>query len=193
MDKIYHLVENVLPAGRCQELAQKFITDADPNFDARFGYHHYGLRVQDMRDPLATEYEDLKTVIELAYRHFLASYGMAYNTFELKRLFGNVMTAGAVNEPHDDDGDIYPDKPDIEEHYSCVLMLNSDYEGGELFFEHHDIELKLKAGDLIMFRGNAANLHGVREVLSGNRANIIIFFRNVHRDVPVESDSPYLY
>lgn len=193
MTDVYHLVKNVLSQERCAELAARFVKEADPEFDQRFGYNHFGIMVQDMRDPSATEYEDLKQVIEMAYTHFVNTYDMAYNTFELKRLFGNVMTAGAINEPHDDDGDVYPGKPDVEEHYSCILMLNSDYSGGELYFEHHDLELKLEAGDLIMFRGNAANLHGVREVLSGDRVNIIIFFRNVHRDVPVDSDSPYPY
>ena len=34
-----------------------------------------------------------------------------------------------------------------------------------------------------MFRGNAENLHGVREVLSGSRINVVIFFRNYPSDV----------
>ena len=57
-------------------------------------------------------------------------------------------------------------------------MLNSDYEGGELFFEHHGIQVKLEAGDLIMFRGNAENLHGVRTITSGKRYNFIFFYRD---------------
>jgi predicted 2-oxoglutarate/Fe(II)-dependent dioxygenase YbiX len=77
---------------------------------------------------------------------------------------------------------VYPGKPAIEEHYSAILMLNSDYEGGELYFVHHGVEVKLEAGDLIMFRGNAENLHGVREITKGKRINVIIFFRNM----PVE-------
>jgi predicted 2-oxoglutarate/Fe(II)-dependent dioxygenase YbiX len=67
-------------------------------------------------------------------------------------------------------------------------MLTSDYSGGELYFEHHGVELKLDAGDLIMFRGNADNLHGVREVISGQRANVIIFFRNYPMDMDIDDD-----
>jgi predicted 2-oxoglutarate/Fe(II)-dependent dioxygenase YbiX len=116
---------------------------------------------------------------------------MKYNRFELKRVFGNVMLEGAINEAHDDDGDRYPGKPAVEEHYSAVLMLNNDYEGGELYFEHHGVQVRLEAGDLIMFRGNAENLHGVRQVTSGKRVNAIIFFRNHPTDS--EYDNHYGY
>lgn len=193
MTEVYHIIENALSPERCAELTRKFIEEADPSFDPRPGYSHYGLKENNMRDPNYRGYDDLKEAITRAYEHFMSTYDMTYNTFELKRLFGNVMSKGAVNEQHDDDGDVYPDKPDVEEHYSCILMLNDDYEGGELYFTHHNIELKLKTGDLIMFRGNAANLHGVREVLSGERVNIIIFFRNTHRDHPITYNSPYPY
>jgi predicted 2-oxoglutarate/Fe(II)-dependent dioxygenase YbiX len=66
-------------------------------------------------------------------------------------------------------------------------MLNSEYTGGELFFPHHNKEVRLEAGDLIMFRGNAENLHGVRKVLSGSRVNVIIFFRNYPKDSPSDN------
>lgn len=185
MSNIYHIIENALTPERCAELSAKFISEANYVFDPRPGYGHYGLRGDKMRDPNYRGYDDLKLAITSAYNYFLKNYDMKYNTFELKRLFGNVMTTGALNEPHDDDGDYYPDKPEFEEHYSCILMLNGAYEGGELYFERHGIEVRLKPGDLIMFRGNDANLHGVREVTSGHRANIIIFFRNYPRDSPV--------
>jgi predicted 2-oxoglutarate/Fe(II)-dependent dioxygenase YbiX len=98
------------------------------------------------------------------------------------------MGTGADNPPHDDDGDVYPGKPNNEEHYSCILMLNSDYEGGELYFPLHDIEVKLEAGDFIMFRGNSANLHGIKKISSGKRVNMVIFFRNYYREFPMDSE-----
>jgi hypothetical protein len=39
-----------------------------------------------------------------------------------------------------------------------------------------------------MFRGNAENLHGVREVTSGKRINVIIFFRNIPVDPKPQRD-----
>lgn len=185
----YTLVKNVLTKERCSELDLEFTAKADSEFDPRPGYSHHGLPIQALRSAKMTEYSDIKDAITLAYNHFLDTYTMRYNTFELKRAFGNVMDVGAENEAHDDDGDVYPDKPEYEEHYSCILMLNSDYEGGELFFQHHGIEIKLEAGDLIMFRGNAANLHGVRPITSGHRTNVIIFFKNYHREFPMELET----
>jgi predicted 2-oxoglutarate/Fe(II)-dependent dioxygenase YbiX len=109
---------------------------------------------------------------------------MEYNSFEMKRAFGNIMHEGAENLMHDDDGDYYPNKPALEKHYSGVLMLSDDYEGGDFFFEHHDKELRLEAGDLIMFRGDADNLHGVRKVTKGPRVNLIFFFRDTEHERP---------
>jgi predicted 2-oxoglutarate/Fe(II)-dependent dioxygenase YbiX len=130
----------------------------------------------------------IQRALRVANKTFINNYEFTYNHFEIKRLFGNVMYEGAENEPHDDDGDVYPGKTHIEEHYSAILMLNSEYTGGELFFEHKGVEVRLEAGDLIMFRGNAENLHGVRKVLSGKRINVIIFFRNFDLEQPYDSD-----
>lgn len=181
MVEIYGLEKNVLTAEEC--LALSSYIEENSEADYRPGYRHSGMLIYDI---LAGEVPDVvapvRRAIKIANKFFTSNYRFKYNRFELKRLFGNIMYTGAINEPHDDDGDVYPGKMDIEEHYSCVLMLNSDYEGGELYFEHHGIQLKLEAGDLIMFRGNAENLHGVREVLNGKRTNVIIFFRNFELD-----------
>jgi predicted 2-oxoglutarate/Fe(II)-dependent dioxygenase YbiX len=109
------------------------------------------------------------------------------HTFELKRVFGNIMKTGSEVNSHNDDGDIYPNKPEIEKHYSGLLFFNDDYEGGELYFENLGVELKPEPGDLILFRGDERRLHGVKQVTSGYRANLIIFFRDF---LPVEAEHP---
>jgi predicted 2-oxoglutarate/Fe(II)-dependent dioxygenase YbiX len=189
MTSVYALVENVISEERCKEIANDIVAGADQSLDTREGYGHYGVSIREIRESKDFHHPELVEAISIAYQHFLDNYKMNYNTFELKRLFGNVMAEGSENVAHDDDGDDYPDKPEVEEHYSCILMLNSDYEGGELFFEHHGLEVKLKAGDLIMFRGNAENLHGVRKITSGSRINYILFFRNYHRDTPLNHEN----
>lgn len=186
MNGIYTLVKNALTPERCAELSKEFLDNALYGFDTRPGYGHYPLIAEGYEFSEFLGHKDIQEVAKLAYKHFLDTYTMTYNTFVLKRGFGNVMLRGAKNDQHDDDGDVYDGRKEIEEHYSCILMLNSDYEGGELFFTHHGIELKLEAGDLIMFRGNAANLHGVRPVLSGYRSNIILFFKNYHTEESAE-------
>jgi hypothetical protein len=189
MTSVYTLLENVISEERCKEIANDIVAGADDALDTREGYKHYGITISDIRESEEFHHPELVEAISIAYQHFLDNYKMRYNTFELKRLFGNVMVEGSENVAHDDDGDVYPGKPEVEEHYSCILMLNSEYEGGELFFEHHGLEVKLKAGDLIMFRGNAENLHGVRKITSGSRVNYILFFRNYHREHPMDRGS----
>lgn len=182
MPELYYLEKNALS----QEEINAVLEYIDNNLeeDYRDHYQHAGFGQWDLYRSLSPEYKAMRKIIKLCHDTFIKNYKFKYNRFELKRFFGNVMSAGAVNDPHDDDGDVYPDKPLIEEHYSAILMLSGEYTGGELYFVHHGVEIRLEPGDLIMFRGNAANLHGVREVLSGRRANVIIFFRNV----PVEHD-----
>jgi predicted 2-oxoglutarate/Fe(II)-dependent dioxygenase YbiX len=57
-------------------------------------------------------------------------------------------------------------------------MLNDNYGGGELYFENEGLELKTPPGSLIYFRGDRQTLHGVREITSGERINMVIFFRD---------------
>lgn len=180
MPELYYLEKNVVTEDERKALIDVIMSDLTP--DLRPHYMHKGILNVDLYKEENKVYEPLRRAVNICNETFLANYTMNYNRFELKRLFGNVMETGAINHPHDDDGDRYPGKPAIEEHYSAILMLNDDYEGGELYFEHHGVEIRLEAGDLIMFRGNAANLHGVREVTAGKRINVIIFFRNI----PVE-------
>ena len=187
MSEIYYLEKNVLSAEECLKLSEYI--DSNSEADYRDNYRHSGILLYDILTGNVPEpVLPVRRALKLANKVFKKHYTFAYNRFELKRLFGNIMDTGAINKPHDDDGDVYPGKNAVEEHYSCVLMLTSEYDGGELYFEHHGIEVKLEAGDLIMFRGNAANLHGVREVLGGKRINVIIFFRNFELDQPYDED-----
>lgn len=183
---LYYLIKNAISDEEIEALL-KYISDNQED-DYRPHYRHTGISIQDFYADRIPEVVPLKKVIKACYETFTENYKFNYNRFELKRLFGNTMARGAVNEAHDDDGDVYPGKPEVEEHYSAVLMLSSDYTGGELYFEHHNVEVRLEAGDLIMFRGNAENLHGVREVLSGDRVNVIIFFRNYQIESKIDGD-----
>lgn len=58
----------------------------------------------------------------------------------------------------------------------CVLYLNTDYEGGEIYFPDHDIKLKPEAGTLVWFPGTAEYLHGVQPVTQGRRITIASFW-----------------
>jgi predicted 2-oxoglutarate/Fe(II)-dependent dioxygenase YbiX len=64
--------------------------------------------------------------------------------------------------------------------YSALIYLNDDYEGGELCFPLHGIEIKPKPGTLIMFPGNCMYLHEVKKVLSGHRYTHNFFLSSIN-------------
>jgi len=61
-------------------------------------------------------------------------------------------------------------------HIPTLIYLNDDYEGGEISFATHDITIKPKVGDLLIFPGNMHYAHEVKEVLSGTRYTLPIWF-----------------
>lgn len=172
----YKLVKNVLTASQC-EAYRKWIDLYAIDDAFRPGYRMATIPLNDLANEEISFLQPLRVALSKVENYFQSSYDIQYS-FGIKRIYGNIMDTGAENPAHDDDGDHYEGKPAVELHYSCILMLNSDYEGGELYFQHHGVEVKLEEGDLIMFRGNAENLHGVRPVLKGKRYNIIFFYRD---------------
>jgi predicted 2-oxoglutarate/Fe(II)-dependent dioxygenase YbiX len=71
-----------------------------------------------------------------------------------------------------------------ENYYSALLYLNDDYEGGEiLFYDNNSGSLesatsyKPLPGTLIYFKGDDNYPHSVNNVISGERCNIIYFYR----------------
>jgi hypothetical protein len=172
----YHLVKNALTPEQCEAYV-KWIDKYATSDKFRPGYRLISVEHDQWHNEEIPFLDPIKKVFTKAQNYFLDNYEIEH-TFDMKRFFGNIMETGTENPAHDDDGDYYPDKPEVEKHYSGILMLNSDYEGGELYFEHHNLQVKLEAGDVIMFRGNAENLHGVRPITSGRRINFIFFFRD---------------
>jgi hypothetical protein len=53
------------------------------------------------------------------------------------------------------------------------LYVNNNYDGGSLYFPEYEIEISHKPGQLIFFPGTIEYVHGVHEVLNGNRWNMI--------------------
>tara|TARA_B110000503_G_scaffold92364_1_gene139294 strand:+ start:1008 stop:1580 length:573 start_codon:yes stop_codon:yes gene_type:complete len=172
----YKLVKGALTPSQCSAYI-KWIDKYATKDQFRKGYSLLGMPTENLFDENINFLQPLRVVLRKVETFFRSNYEMQYE-FGMKRFYGNIMDTGAENPAHDDDGDYYDGKPDVELHYSCILMLNSDYEGGELYFQHHGVEVKLEAGDLIMFRGNAENLHGVRPIKEGKRYNFIFFYRD---------------
>ena len=60
--------------------------------------------------------------------------------------------------------------------YAMSLLLNDDYEGGELYFPEYGIKIKPKANTAIIFPG--ISTHQVLTVTKGSRMAMITFFVN---------------
>ena len=54
-----------------------------------------------------------------------------------------------------------------------IIYLNDDYSGGNLTFSEHGISLAPKKGSMVVFDVGVNNLHGVSEVLSGERYTML--------------------
>ncbi|XP_053383819.1 prolyl 3-hydroxylase 1-like [Mercenaria mercenaria] len=77
------------------------------------------------------------------------------------------------------DGSCIPDAlAYVQRHYSAVLYLNDNFDGGQFFFAHRNqseqISVKPQCGRLVAF--NAGDYHGVKAVVSGQRCAIAMWF-----------------
>lgn len=59
-----------------------------------------------------------------------------------------------------------------ENHLSAVLYINEDYSGGNIVFPTHNLHIKPKRFELIIFPGNLNYAHEVTEVISGTRFTV---------------------
>ena len=88
-------------------------------------------------------------------------------------------TKGAFAYPHSDNSDFdgTPTAFEINK-YVAILYLNDDYEGGELYFPDHEPELEIKPNkySCYIFPGGVENIHGVKEITSGERHTTLSFW-----------------
>lgn len=71
-----------------------------------------------------------------------------------------------------------------ESYYSALLYLTDDYGGGEILFyddlsgdKEKSTSYKPDAGSLIYFKGDEETPHSVNMITSGERSNIILFYK----------------
>lgn len=77
-------------------------------------------------------------------------------------------------------GNMFHDHFDDAPHYgrivSVTVMLNDDYEGGELVFKNHDITITPKAGTIVVFPSTYAFFHRVNPIIRGNRQSAVRWY-----------------
>ena len=81
------------------------------------------------------------------------------------KAFGSGWSKGMSGSPHID---AIEKEPFIE--FSCVIYLNDEYSGGEIYFPKQNISIKPNKYSAIFFPGNDLDyIHGVSEITEGNR------------------------
>jgi hypothetical protein len=90
---------------------------------------------------------------------------------------GHKYPVGSYAAPHSDSSELdgTPNSWQMNK-YAAILYLNDDYEGGQIYFPQHNVDISPKAGSLLVFEGSHEYLHGVREITSGDRFTILAFW-----------------
>jgi hypothetical protein len=114
-------------------------------------------------------------LIKYAEEYFNEKYLTENRSILLTRSYGTIMHPGSMITSHKD---LYNSGRLHDFSYGDALVFNlyiSDCEGGELYFEDLGVELKVNAGDVVLFPGYLLN-HGVRTVTSGLRVAFLNHF-----------------
>lgn len=84
---------------------------------------------------------------------------------------------GGYGHPHSDNTDESGNPTHLEiNKYSGIIYLNDSYSGGEIYFPDHNLKIRPSSGSLLIFPGGKENIHGVNEILSGDRYSIVSFW-----------------
>jgi hypothetical protein len=92
---------------------------------------------------------------------------------------GHKYPTGSYADPHSDSSELdgTPNAWQMNK-YACILYLNNNYSGGEIYFPQHNIDIAPGPASLLVFEGSHEFLHGVREITSGDRFTILAFWDN---------------
>lgn len=84
---------------------------------------------------------------------------------------------GGYASPHSDNSDFNGNPSAFEiNKYVGILYLNDNYEGGELYFPDHNLEIKPNKCSYYVFPGGVENIHGVRKIEKGERYTMVSFW-----------------
>lgn len=83
----------------------------------------------------------------------------------------NRWRVGDMQHPHADEDNGFGWRK-----FGCVLYLNDEYEGGNIYFPNKNLSIKPKANTLAFFPGDKEYLHGVEAVTSGIRYTLSTFW-----------------
>lgn len=117
-------------------------------------------------------------VINIVKDYFLSNYKMM-GELTFNRIFGVTMHEGAELPAHRDedannDG-IFDGK---KRSHVCSIILNDDFEGGDLVFPDFNESVNPPSGSIVFFPGYYVT-HGVSKITKGSRKVLLVFFYDV--------------
>lgn len=177
-ERSFHIIEDFISPEDCKYFLKVVLDNADE--DPKPNFRGMGFFAQDTLDkghypyPLDPDMK-LMPVVEKIRNYYETTYEM-YGDFVFSRIFGNVMDEGSFLPSHRDE-DPNPDGSfdGKKRSHVCSILLNDDYEGGELLFDDQGAQVKPKPGSLVLFPGYYVS-HGVNPVTKGSRVNLLVFF-----------------
>lgn len=181
MERTFNVVEDAVSKEELQYLLniikQRSGPDPKPNFEGAGLLEKGNLD----RDEYPITFDPDKLILKLINKvedYFVATHEFL-GSFVFNRAYGVVMYEGAELAPHRDedlknDGS-YDGK---SRSHVCSIILNDDYEGGQLIFPDQDTLIKPKAGSMVFFPGYYVS-HGVNTITKGTRYVLLIFFYDV--------------
>jgi hypothetical protein len=169
-------IPNFIDANTAKKLVDYF-DNGPETWDFIAFYHSYGMGLNP--DPKELAAFDLdpkvfdkinagtKTLVEHIFEQKVTA-----NTAHAQK-----WVEGGFGNPHSDncDEDGNPTAFEINK-YVAILYLNDDYEGGNLYFPQHELEIRPTKYSLYVLPGGIENIHGVREILSGERHTMLSFW-----------------
>ena len=178
-------LENFLTAEQCDQLAQCFerhrqLAPKSRNPDPLFDYRviHFA--------SIPDEEDDCKSIMQSSRFDTAAKLNHLFGVNET--LYSDDVqlvkwSPGQPMRPHADNA--HPDGgPHRTPHreFASVVYLNDDFIGGYLYFEKLKVAVAPKKGLLVAFKGGMEHMHGVTEIVTGNRYTMPAWFtRNIER------------
>lgn len=164
----------------------KYLFDMVKNysgFDPKPGFEGTGILTEDAleegRYPSDFDPEHvLLKVINIVRDYFLSKYEMM-GQLKFNRIFGVTMHEGAELPAHRDEDANNDGKFDgMRRSHVCSIILNDDFEGGDLVFPELNEKTNPPAGSIVFFPGYYVT-HGVSKITKGTRRVLLVFFYDV--------------
>jgi len=181
MEKSFYVLEDFLSSQELEALLKMVVDDS--GYDPKPFFEGTGLLEKTTLDqgqyPTNMDPERiLLKVINKVEDYYLSTHEML-GEFMFNRMYGITMLEGAVLPSHrDEDANADGEFDGKKRSHICSLILNDDYDGGELVFDDQGATIKPKAGSMVLFPGYYVS-HGVNKVTRGIRRVILVVFHDV--------------